>query len=383
MHLLDEVKTYRKMIKTDNSQISLFEICSMYDNKEIIIAPDFQRLFRWSRQQQSDFIESLILEIPIPPLYFYEDEDGNWELIDGLQRVSTIIKFMSPKISIPKKVKNVDDDWYYENENNIDAPLCLKPGDYLKGLTGHTFENLPIPLRRNLKRWRLDVVVLKRETEAYYKYEVFKRLNTSGSELSDQEKRNCGVRLIDREFPEFIKKIAENKDFSESLGITEEKEKSLYHQELALRFFAMKNCWQEFDHDVAIFLTKYMEKVARKSCTFDKTSEQEDFEQTFKIINTIFPEGDGFKWFKRGKRWGGFSPNIFEIVTIAVSMIVNKNTEIDYEQLKIALEDLVKKDQTRELSGQGANSKKKTQGRVKLAQKFACDWLAKNEKRSN
>ncbi len=78
MNLLDEVQLHRKGIKHETLTFSISELVNMYvsEPKEMKIDPDFQRLFRWSREQQSSFIESLILEIPLPPLFFYETETG-------------------------------------------------------------------------------------------------------------------------------------------------------------------------------------------------------------------------------------------------------------------------------------------------------------------
>src|ERR1051325_1038260 len=97
MNLIDQVTQHRKGIKHEAISFSLSEPVSMYrsEPKEVEINPDFQRLFRWSREQQSSFVESLILEIPIPPLFFYETQEGRANLVGGLQRFSTIIGFMA------------------------------------------------------------------------------------------------------------------------------------------------------------------------------------------------------------------------------------------------------------------------------------------------
>jgi uncharacterized protein with ParB-like and HNH nuclease domain len=92
--LLEEINSAQRLVKTDAYQMSLGEIVSMYEAKEIIIHPEFQRLFRWNASQKSKLFESLLLGIPLPPIFVFEKEDGKWELIDGLQRLSTILEFM-------------------------------------------------------------------------------------------------------------------------------------------------------------------------------------------------------------------------------------------------------------------------------------------------
>lgn len=82
--LIEEIENTKRLVRTDAYQMSVGEIVSMYDNREVIIDPEFQRIFRWNIGQKSKLIESLLLGIPLPSIFVFEKEDGNWELIDGL-----------------------------------------------------------------------------------------------------------------------------------------------------------------------------------------------------------------------------------------------------------------------------------------------------------
>jgi hypothetical protein len=99
--LQDEIINTQRLVKTDAYQMSIGEIVSMYENREIVIDPDFQRLFRWDIGQKSRLIESLLLGIPLPSIFVFERGDSSWELIDGLQRVSTVLEFMG-KLRAPQ-----------------------------------------------------------------------------------------------------------------------------------------------------------------------------------------------------------------------------------------------------------------------------------------
>ena len=90
----DEIAGGRNEIRTDKLDMSFGEISNLYENKELIITPEYQRLFRWHPTQKSRFIESILLGIPTPAIFVAEDESGVWELVDGLQRVSTVLEFM-------------------------------------------------------------------------------------------------------------------------------------------------------------------------------------------------------------------------------------------------------------------------------------------------
>jgi uncharacterized protein DUF262 len=369
MTIMQDVEEHRKKIRYEPITFSISEVISMYlaDPKEIIISPDFQRLFRWSREQQSNFIESLLLEIPIPPLFFFENEDGFWELLDGLQRISTLIRFMGSNSQVPDIAQGVsgnEEDWHYENENNLETPLQLLSGDYLKSLEGHTFRNLPTKLQLNLKRARLHVFVLKRETHKLYKYEVFKRLNGAGTVLDSQELRNCSIRLFDDSFPDYLQKIASYENFVEALGYR----KSFENEKLALRFFAMKNNSKAFKHDVDPFLSHYMEEVARNTLDFDKDKEEVLFKKTFDLINKALGSSEAFRGkTAENKSLGPFSPSLFESVSIGVANNIDYIEGISPEKLKIQLIDLIKILKDKSLTGAGSNSRHKTMERLKTA----------------
>src|SRR5690625_6602744 len=92
--LQEQIEKARQTIRSDSYSMSLGELVNLYRDGEIIIAPEFQRLFRWSVFQKSRLIESILLGIPLPAISVMQDMDGQWEIIDGLQRVSTILEFM-------------------------------------------------------------------------------------------------------------------------------------------------------------------------------------------------------------------------------------------------------------------------------------------------
>jgi hypothetical protein len=123
--LTDEITQAKRLVKTDAYQMSIGEIVNMYENNEIIIDPEFQRLFRWNDSQKSKLIQSLLLGIPIPSIFVFEKENGSWELIDGLQRVSTILEFMG-------KLRNPG--------GGLDPPSILEATKYLPSLYNAVWE---------------------------------------------------------------------------------------------------------------------------------------------------------------------------------------------------------------------------------------------------
>lgn len=128
--------------------------------------------------------------------------------------------------------------------------------------------------------------VIKKESEDSLKYHMFKRLNTGGELLSDQEIRNCTIRLLNSDVLNFIEDCSQNKDCREVIcRIDEEKINKKLDQELVLRFFALKNDIDNYIFPVAEYLTNYLESITTQEKPFDYIVEREIFDKTFKIIN--------------------------------------------------------------------------------------------------
>src|SRR6266851_9743495 len=90
-HLIEDIAAVLKRASTQSLDLSFNELLDMRENKELNITPDYQRLFRWTEGQRSRLVESLLLEMPVPPIFVIEEEDGTYQLIDGLQRISSYL----------------------------------------------------------------------------------------------------------------------------------------------------------------------------------------------------------------------------------------------------------------------------------------------------
>ena len=200
MELIENIDNVIQKLKITSLDISFNELADMYDNNELIIDPDYQRTFRWDITKQSRFIESVLLEMPIPPIYVIEIDDGKYELIDGLQRISTYLSFRGI-LKIDESNNNIIDDTdndedIYE-ENNDEAMLNngfeLTGCDIVQELNGIKYNDLPAALKIKAKRSFVRMEVLRKGINPEMKYHMFKRLNTGGEKLSPQEIRNCSL----------------------------------------------------------------------------------------------------------------------------------------------------------------------------------------------
>jgi uncharacterized protein with ParB-like and HNH nuclease domain len=129
-----------KEIRTEAVDFSFGELLNLHRDGEVIIQPEYQRLFRWSNEQRSRLIESILLRLPIPPIFLIEDDNGVLELIDGLQRTSSVLQFL---------------DHTAINQDE----LLLEGCDILKEINGMKFGNFSTSIHLGLKRTPIRAVI--------------------------------------------------------------------------------------------------------------------------------------------------------------------------------------------------------------------------------
>ncbi|WP_394134393.1 DUF262 domain-containing protein [Aliivibrio fischeri] len=284
----------RNTLKTDRLDMSFGELMNMFDDKELYITPEYQRVFRWSNFQQTRFIESVLLGIPIPPIFVAEDDDGKWEVVDGLQRISTIFAFFGILENLPEKNNSV-----------------LTQGEMVAELEGITIDSLSIKLKTTIKRSVCRVEIVKWDSQEDIRYELFNRLNTGASPLSEQEIRNCIFRAYSVDLNQVLRDIATIPEFNILISPSSTKKEQMFLEELTLRFFAFKNLNAEFKTTVPQFLTEFMRDVSKGEIEFDLEKEKEQFIELIKILNEKYG-----KSLFRPK--GNFALHIFDSIAYAL-----------------------------------------------------------------
>lgn len=350
-----------EVVRTQSLDLSFNELLDMYNNEELIISPEYQRLFRWSEGKQSRLIESLILEMPLPPLFVIERSQGVYELIDGLQRLSSYIHFRGLLL---------------EDGQQMPA-LTLSECDIVPELNGLTYETLPRALAIKLKRAFVRVEVIRKESDPRLRYYMFKRLNTGGELASEQEIRNCTIRLLDAAFNDFIAELSRNEDFVTCIAyLSEEKRKEKYDQELVLRYFGFKNDMETYVHNIGDFLTEYMEKVSSASVPFDYVAEKEQFERTFLILRLTLGEHAFTGVVAGGVRPAQFLSLHFEAFALGIVPHLDAIRIEDVEQVdrvRETLEGIKRDDEFRTMTtGGGKNFRRMLERRIAfVAEKVA------------
>lgn len=285
-NLVEEIEQAARSVRTDAYSMSISELVSQYEDGDLIIDPEFQRLFRWEPGQKSKLIESLLLGIPLPSIFVFETDKGKWELIDGLQRLSTILEFMG-KLRSPEGV--------------IVPPSILEATRYLPSLHNAVWEEsgnvvgVPVadqkPLDKTqqlaIRRARLGVEILKRPSDDATKFDLFQRLNAGGTVANPQELRNSIALMVNAPYFRALRASAEGEAFKVVSGVSEEQEQKQRHLELAMRFLV--HTFIEYDGklDVEEHIDNGAIALAREG---DIARDTSTIEETFNLL--FLAEGD-------------------------------------------------------------------------------------------
>ncbi|MDR2085310.1 MAG: DUF262 domain-containing protein [Bacteroidales bacterium] len=210
-------------IKVRSDKIAVSILSKMIDNGSIDLNPDFQRNLVWNSFQKSRLIESILLRIPLPMFYFAEDEEGNLSVVDGLQRISTIKEFMDNKFPL-KNLQYLNESCegrYYENKGKKKGldPKYLKWFD----LTS------------------ISANIIDPSSPSKVKYDIFRRINTGGRPLNNQEIRNC---LTGKGLREVLKRMVNLPEFKSATGKSI-KSTRMEDQEMALRFLNFYQLYEQ------------------------------------------------------------------------------------------------------------------------------------------
>jgi len=316
--LEDETEKAKQLVRTDAYQMSVSEIVNMYRDEELIINPNFQRLYRWEIGQKSNLIESFLLGIPIPSIFVFEKENAKWELIDGLQRTSTILEFMGylkdpdsgellpPIALVATKYLPSLDRVVWEKSNRIDLPVKHQVE------IGSTYQ---LAIRRS----RLSVEILKRPSSNETKFELFQRLNAGGTQANAQELRNVIIIMVNEEYFKFIKDCSLNNNFLNVLSPSEDQLEKQRDTEYVSRFLVHTFVDYNSRLDVEEFIDTNIVDLAIEGKTKEAKS---SFDKTFKFLDDAFG-GNALRRFKDGTPTGRVLLAAYECIAVGISRNLN------------------------------------------------------------
>lgn len=349
--LLEEIEVKRTNFKTESYSMSIGELSNLYTNNEILIRPEYQRLFRWTQGQKVKLVESILLGIPIPSIFVYQDKNGIWELVDGLQRISTILQFMG-----------------ILRGSDI---LELNGTKYLPSLEGFSWNNenevirIPEAVKLAFKRSKLNFTIILSESDPRAKFEVFQRLNAGGSNASNQEIRNNVMIMINPEIFRWFDELSKNEHFISTIALSDRLLDEQYHMELLLRYISLINFRYDNKKDLGDFLDDINDKMlAEPDFPFIETKDR--FEKVFELLDCTL----GDKSFKKDFK-GKFLESAFEAIAVGISMHIDDySIEADIDLVRRKVEELYSQDFYINNAGSGSNAKSRINKIIPAANEY-------------
>ncbi|MBN1892067.1 MAG: DUF262 domain-containing protein [Clostridiales bacterium] len=281
-------------------QDTLRNLIERLRHDEIDMNTDFQRHAElWDPQKMSRLIESILIRFPLPAFYFDASNDDRWLIVDGLQRLSSIRKFV---IETDEKKK-----------------LKLRGLEYLKDFIGSTYTTLPRTYQRRIDECPITLFLIQPGTPPNVKYSIFRRINTGGLVLKDQEIRNAMAKPSIREY---LERLASDENLKKTIG---DQTKRMVDQELVLRFLAFNFMdYEKSKKNITTFLDEMLEKL-------DKSNRQtlDSYEKSFRLaIKRCWQIFDDFAFEKPASdaiRRKKKNATLFEVWTCALAKIDEKD----------------------------------------------------------
>lgn len=313
----EEIKPHSRVqtkdVKIVPQQVTVSNIIKRLDYGEIDLSPNFQRNSDlWSPRDMSGLIESILLKIPLPVFYFDVSDPDKWLVIDGLQRLSTIKKFILS-----------------EGRER----LALRNLEFLTDLNGKFFDELDRPLQRIIEETQLMTYQIEPQTPKIIRYSIFRRINTGGLKLNRQEIRQA----INQSgyAASFLKNEVSSREFKENVSISSNR---MLDRELVLRFCSFKLLgFNEDFTTLADFLDRGMEELDKYSKDSEKLEIlSQDFRKVLSFCKEIFGENHNFSRnhiIQSGQsKKRSVNRSLFDTLTVNLSVVVDKESFLNSKE---------------------------------------------------
>lgn len=336
-----QLELERRMVSFDSYDMTVRQIFEMFEEDAIFVPPEYQRQFIWKEDRGSQLIESIFLGIPVPSIFMATNSDATWEIVDGVQRMSTLVHFMASNPELLARIKR---------------PSALKVSglEKLTQLNGLSYAALPKTLQMMFQTRPIRVTVLNDKSDLNVRFDLFERLNTGGVLLTNQEIRNC---IFRGEFNDQIKKLAKSSDFLKVVRLKDSDYQNGTAEEYVLRYFSYLEERDTFDHSVKGFLNDYMRvNSGRKISSVNLAL----FKKTMIAIINAFPKG-----LTRGQS-STTSAVLFEAVAVGTAEALRQNAKFTPEKLALLASDL----KLRRLTTGATNSRKMLTSRIEYVRDY-------------
>jgi hypothetical protein len=310
LELQEQLDEQRQRVDVDHFDIPVRELVRMVSEGELRTAPAYQRQFRWDTIRESELVESVLLGLPVPPIFVATDKDGTWELVDGLQRVSTLVHFVFSHGAADQVAKP--------------DPLALEGLTKLSTFEGLRYAELPTPMQLAFNKRPLRVTALSDKSQLDVRFDLFERLNRGGILLTAQEVRAC---IFRGSFNELLSELADNDTFRTLLKLQRGSQSDGTREEQVLKFFAYLENAGDFDGRVSHFLNEYMD---RHRLTVDVEKRRELFSTSVDALSKIF---DGKPVLRKG--YGNTPLAMFEALMVGAGGLLQEGKQLTLKPIDV------------------------------------------------
>ncbi|MEH1911033.1 MAG: DUF262 domain-containing protein [Nostoc sp.] len=287
------------------------------DEEALDLAPEFQRQANiWTLEAKSKLIESILIRIPLPAFYIDATDEDKWVVVDGLQRLSALKHFV------------------------IDKSLKLVGLEYLKELKNRTYDELERRYQRRILETQVTVYLIEKGTPLEVKYNIFKRINTGGIRLSNQELRHA---LNPGQATKLLANLASLPEFKRVVNLSPDKKKRMDDREFVLGFIAFYLIsYKEYkDETRDSFLSKALSKI-NSLCQEEIQNLEAIFKKAMSAAFDIFNNNAFRKISNKNKRKFPLNKSLFEVWSVNLAKLDIQNIEILKERKKELIDTFVK-----------------------------------------
>lgn len=330
----EQIKEKKQEVRYGTREYVAEYLVDKFKDDEFYIPLGYQRQFVWNDEQSSYFIESVLMGLPIPYMFFADADEGKTEIVDGAQRMSALASF-------------------YEGD------LTLKGLQILTAVNGKTYAELPKEVQRRLNNASFRVVYLEEGTTIEVRQEIFRRINSSGEKLRPTEIRRGSM---DGAFSQLVRKLSESELFRKLAPLSEQARKHYDNIELVTRFFAYFDGYPKFEgykDRVAQYLDDYTDRMNKKFSEQPAIADEytKRFNDMLGYVQKCLPD-QGFRKSKSAKS----TPHArFEAISVGVAVALCEDASLQQQDMEWVnneeFQKLVRSD--------SANVKNKLQTRIK------------------
>lgn len=296
-----QINEKKQDIKYDTRDYVIRYLKQLFEEENLYVPLDYQRNFIWTEKDKCFFIESVLMGLPIPFMFFSDTEDGRIEIVDGAQRTQTLVEFLQ-------------------------GNLRLNGLEMLTASNGFTFDDLDPSVQRKFENTNIRVVFLEDGTTEKVRQEIFKRINTGGKKALPTETRRGS---IEGPFMTFLEMCTKDENFNELAPRSKQTEKRYEGIELVSRFFAYLDNYDEnfpgYTGNVALYIDKYIEQMNEK---WKISNQSTQYKTIFESMLSYVKKCIGSRGFRKKEKSKSTPRARFEAISIGIALALRQNPQL-------------------------------------------------------